>query len=330
MSAPHFVPRAIGCPNCGEAKDFIVRSQAINRLDSAMPLQAVTCGRCGLCFLNPQYPAQAYDYFYTHHYFEDMKGSYHAESMKLAQAYRESLGGIFREFSSSLEAGGLYADIGAGTGSWLDMFKDCRPDFTNHRIIVLEPSRLACDDLAARYPGLRVECNTLENNRQIAGSLTGILCSALIEHFTDPLLALLHFNELLQPGGKLLMLTPALNRAAFARGALRTFKFVHTFYYTPHTLGALALKAGFAPKKVDVIAARPGSPLWFPMLAGIYEKTAARLPQQAESLRQPSPGDTAGRAEAENLFRGLRSVFYREAMVRRARSVIKKLVIRGR
>jgi SAM-dependent methyltransferase len=330
MNIPVFAPRAICCPNCGEAKDFIVRSQAVNRLDPATPLQAVTCGKCGLCFLNPQYPPQAYDYFYSYHYFEDLKGSYHADSAKLAHAYRASLGDIFREFSSSLEADGLYADIGAGTGSWLDMFKDSRPDFTHDRIIVVEPSRLACDDLAARYPGLRVECSMLENNKLRVGSLTGILCSALIEHFTDPLLALLHFNTLLRPGGKLLMLTPALNRAAFVRGALRTFKFVHTFYYTPGTLAALAAKAGFAPKRVEVIAARLDSPLWFPVLAGIYEKTAERLPEQVESLRRPSPYDMAGREEAEHLFRGLRGAFYREAMVRRARSAIRKLIKRDR
>lgn len=331
MNTHLFHPRNIACPNCG-SNGVVARAWGSNRLEPSKPLRVVTCAGCGLCFLNPQYPPQAYEHFYTHAYFDEMGADFTEQSRALTRDYRTAVQPILSQYLRDLPQDGIFADIGAGSGTWLEIFKEIRPAHSNANIVAIEPSGTACDDLARRYPGLNIFPTTLERSCVPQGSLDAVLCSALIEHFSDPLVSLLHMNELLKPGGLLIMLTPSLEQVALRRGAERFFKFVHTFYYTGGTLNALAHKAGFSTVHSLVVPPQRDSLLWFPLLVTIHRKEKDASPADVFGLRRPAASDAENLREAEALFGKMRWAFARENACRSARRMIKtalKLVLKN-
>src|ERR1700761_5708553 len=115
MSDSRFQPRRINCPNCAWTK-FVTRAWGTNRLDPSMPLRVVTCARCGLCFLNPQYPSEAYEYFYAHAYFDEMGADYAAQSKALTLDYKIGVQPILDRYLADFPRDRVIADIGAGSG----------------------------------------------------------------------------------------------------------------------------------------------------------------------------------------------------------------------
>jgi SAM-dependent methyltransferase len=279
-------------------------------------VRAVSCAHCGLCFLNPQYPPEAYEYFYTSKYFDEMASDYAAQSAALTRDYRAAVEPILAQYLQDFPDKGIFADIGAGSGTWLEIFKSIKPHHDNRRIVAIEPSEMACEDLARRFPNLRISATTLERAVLPPASLDVILCSALIEHFNEPLLSLLHMNSFLKHDGLLIMLTPSLERSALRRGAARFFKFVHTFYYTKKTLDALARKAGFVTVQSRIVPPQKQSLLWFPLLVTVHRKVEALVPEDANYRRRPAATDLENLAEVQALFAPVSGRFAREKILR--------------
>ena len=76
-SDPRF--QIISCANCGSEKNDhinLLESEVIHpgHLNGAA-LQVVTCGQCGLVFLNPQPTRAALGQFYEREYYQDKKVS---------------------------------------------------------------------------------------------------------------------------------------------------------------------------------------------------------------------------------------------------------------
>lgn len=293
LAAP---PRKINCVNCGLA-DFELIGFAADPFDTSSLLPAAACRQCGLVGLNPQYGPEAYDHFYTEVYFERLGDDYDAARDALTEDYREKLLPFLRKFLADLPREGAFLDVGAGTGTWLALVNEAHPQIDWDRIWALDPSRVACDDLGRRFPGINVECSTVEANRLPERRFDLVLCSALIEHFTDPLVALIHLNKMTKAGGRLMMFTPSLDPEAFARGPDRVFKFVHTFYFTRETLASLAQKAGFRQVSIERLPGEESRLMWFPSLVGVYEKIADVALDDIHEIRRPSPLDGVARKQ---------------------------------
>jgi SAM-dependent methyltransferase len=138
----------------------------------------------------------------------------------------------------------------------------------------------------------------LDDSEYPDGYFDCILSSALIEHFTDPLCALLRLNQIMRSGGHLMLLTPNLDVHSFARGPANFFKFVHTFYYTQDTLTSLLHKSGFEVEHLD----NHYDPAftWYSFIVVVARKATERNPVNAKAVRKPAPADSvnAGRVLA--------------------------------
>lgn len=276
--------------------------------------------------INPQYGNDAYDYFYSHVYFDRLGSDYEAARDALTDDYRDLLLPYLRSFVGSLPGDGRLLDVGAGTGTWLALMREARPELEWRQVWALDPSRLACADLAQRFPGVEVECSTVETNGLPAEWFDLVLCSALIEHFTDPLAALFHLNRTMKRGGRLMMFTPSLDRDAFAYGVDRVFKFVHTFYFTAASLSAIAEKAGFRQVSIDRVAGDVGRLMWFPSLVGIYEKIADADIEQLESSRRPSPSDAASLEASRSVLASQRLPLLKHRVRQRFKTLMRRLL----
>ena len=315
-----FSPRSIACANCGSER-FETIAHAADTLNPGKSLTVASCLNCGLVGLNPQHTGAAYSHYYTTSYFEQLGGDYDAARDKLTEEYRQHLLPHLRKLVDDLPVSARLLDVGAGTGTWLALFRELRPDIPMAGLVALDPSRTACRDLAARFPGLIIHCTTLEENAIAPGSMDAVLCSALIEHFTDPLLALLHLNRIMSEGARLLIYTPSLDPDSLRFGPSRWFKFVHTYYYTTSSLDALASKAGFRSVYTERVAPQPQGILWFPAIVALYEKERALDPSMLEQVRRPGTDDVSVRRATEDALgpiRGRLRVHRWRQFVRRA------------
>jgi SAM-dependent methyltransferase len=132
-------------------------------------------------------------------------------------------------------------DIGAGYGHWLSMFP------ASNDVLGIDSSQQAVDR-AKQWFGidiLNLDFLEADLEKDSFDLITGL---AVIEHFLDPLEALVVFNGLLKKGGFLYLHTPDIFGLVLRSGISKCFKIVHTFYFSLETLSSLLLKAGFKVK----------------------------------------------------------------------------------
>lgn len=248
-SDPRF--QIISCANCGSEKNDhinLLESEVIHpgHLNGAA-LQVVTCGQCGLVFLNPQPTRAALGQFYEREYYQDKKVSVTTQNQQ-TQWQKEML---FTWLSAQLPPINNWRilDIGCGYGEWLRHF-----DHSN-RASGIELSKQAAEAATKQF-GFEVRQCAFEDNGFPEGQFDLVTGLAIIEHFTDPLAALVEVNRLLKPGGYLYLRTPDVLGPVTRGGIRRYFKLVHTYYYSAATLESLCRKAG-----LDVIATRRRPPV---------------------------------------------------------------------
>jgi MinD superfamily P-loop ATPase len=134
-----FVPTHIACPGCGNAHDFERLLKVVNAYQALRPLRITVCRGCGLCFINPQYPAAAYSDYYQHRYYRENRNVPIEQIHAATRNHREAFFRYFERFAQTLPSGGRYLDAGAGTGQWLNFLFDARPLATEGEVHVLEP-----------------------------------------------------------------------------------------------------------------------------------------------------------------------------------------------
>jgi SAM-dependent methyltransferase len=214
------------------------------------PLTVVVCTVCGLVFLNPQPTPEALDQFYSQEYYSKSPTITDAKSLTQEKIWQwdflfnwlvDNLLGEIKDWD--------ILDIGAGYGTWLQWFDK------SNRVAGIESSQQACK-VAVSIFGLKVyESDFLTNDLPAEGYdlVSGL---AIIEHFNDPLAALVEMNRLLKTGGSLYLQTPDVHGMVLRQGIARYYKVVHTYYYSLVTLSSLLAKAGF-----EIAASRRRSPL---------------------------------------------------------------------
>ncbi|MFM8469741.1 MAG: class I SAM-dependent methyltransferase [Limisphaerales bacterium] len=237
----------VACVNCGSesaAHETLIQTQVVHRGHlQGRPLRVALCPRCGLTFLNPQPTPAALGRFYEHEYYTADKPVDPAKRLQEMDWQRTLLLPWLLAQLPPVR-GWTVLDIGCGYGEWLRHF-----DRSNRRLGI-EQSQVAAQVANERF-GVEVrQCDFMANDCQPESFdlVTGL---AIIEHFNDPLAALVEMNRLAKPGGHLYLQTPDVHALAVRKGIERYFKLVHTYYYTPGTLTSLLHKAG-----VEVLAVR--------------------------------------------------------------------------
>lgn len=96
-------------------------------------------------------------------------------------------------------------DAGAGVGTFTDVVADGR------EVVALEPDAEHAAALRARFadrPNIRV-VESEASSAAVGGPVDSILCFNVLEHIADDGRALQSFAQVLEPGGRLLLLVPA-------------------------------------------------------------------------------------------------------------------------
>lgn len=229
------------CVNCGlsaaEQRELVRTRVAHRGRFHGQPLRIVVCPRCGLVFQNPRPSAEQLNLFYTHDYYRDRSRRKHGtradEKLVHKQLQRAWLA---RELGSIVDRD--VVDVGSGYGQWLRLFSDA------NRVLGIESSEQAIAHARDWY-GIETrnaEFLSSELEPRSCDLVTGL---AIIEHFLDPLEALVAANRILRPGGHLYLQTPDIFGLVLRAGTPKYFKIVHTYYFSQATLASLLRKAGF-------------------------------------------------------------------------------------
>jgi SAM-dependent methyltransferase len=151
------------------------------------------------------------------------------------------LGNCFLFYLPYQGVGRKLLEVGCGTGDDLDWARR-----NGWEVSGLELNQSAVEFATKR--GLDVQCSTFENAALSANSLDCIIMSQVLEHLYSPRLALLRCNQLLRPGGLLLVAVPKFD--SWPRHATGNFwhglQFpVHLHHFNQPVLERMITNAGF-------------------------------------------------------------------------------------
>jgi SAM-dependent methyltransferase len=243
---------SVDCVNCGatSSQDDVLTTTRVKHRGSFFgePLTIVVCRECGLVFQNPQPTTTTLGYFYEREYYAGKttvtKRQQSETKALLMQPMYAWLCEWLPEFSSW-----DVADIGSGYGNWLNLFER-----SNHRIGI-ESSTQAAACAKEWYEIDTLNVDFMSSDLE-PGSFDLVTALAMIEHFLDPLAALVGMNRLLRDDGFVFLYTPDVAGMVLRLGVAKYFKLVHTYYFSQETLESLLGKAGF-----ELVAARRTPPL---------------------------------------------------------------------
>ena len=191
------------------------------------------CLSCGLIFQDPSFSEDELEKAYLNGG-EDER--YFGEFKQRKNLFRRSLDQI----EKYKKVRGKLLDVGSGAGLFVWVAKESGWEASG-----LEPSSWAVNK-AKRHFGVKVERGLFENFKAEPESFEMITMWDVLEHFINPLEALLKARELLRKDG-LLALTTINIESWFSRllGVHWPWLIrVHLWYFTPETLTRLLEKAG--------------------------------------------------------------------------------------
>jgi len=249
MTSPLTKYTLIPCVNCGSPPEdhepFINTVVSHHGHMYGDPLEIVLCSKCGLVFLNPQPTRDALDEFYREEYYQKTPTTIDVDALISNKKWQRDF--LFtwlkKQISVDIRDWDIL-DIGSGYGVWLQWFDK------SNRMSGIDSSKQA-SKVARDLFGINAYQSDFLANDLMDEQYDLITGLAIIEHFNDPLEALIELNRLLKKNGYLYLQTPDIHGMVLRQGYSRYFKVVHTYYYSLHTLTSLLEKAGF-----EVIASR--------------------------------------------------------------------------
>lgn len=268
------------CHLCGEDLDRAHVVGTTSRYERES--RRVCCRRCGLVQVCPQPTEEELLAYYRDGYRRDYLADTHititdgngrrTASPDQPEEYERALtrkAELEVESVSrlGLPAGASVLEVGCGEGRTLRELM--RAGY--------EPAGMDPDGTAVeKARGLAADCDVYEAHwSEVRGgrldNFDAVVCFHVLEHVVDPLGFLMWCRGRLQPGGKVLCEVPNVDKP---NGPLQEnhWQWVHLYDFSPHTLGALAQRAGLAEVRtvphggaVTLIASSPkpyyGEPL---------------------------------------------------------------------
>jgi SAM-dependent methyltransferase len=307
------------CPVCHSPHATVLHDRLKDYVFSAAGghWRLVSCGGCGVAYLNPRpSPAtigRAYATYYTHGGTTPPRGARLGVKAwlrrALANGYRDAiygtrlrptlgpLGALVAQLSPSFrnaienESPGLVGvrpkrlgqskvlDVGCGNGLSLLRARDA-----GWHAIGVEPDPDAVATASAR--GMEVIAPRIDDvPASFNGSFERILLSHVIEHVHDPLAMLRHCHRLLEPGGTLWMETPNLSsfgHASFGADWRGLEPPRHLVLFRPDSLEALLKEAGF-----DRIRHSRPREVWVYLFHHSIETQRKRVAEESTAVAAP-------------------------------------------
>ncbi len=202
------------------------------------------CAGCGLLLQDPQPTLAALHAAYPDDYRPHVSGSASGGGGALGWLKGIQSRLMVRRYARWLPAdrGESIVDLGCGSGRFLLALHQA--GYRNLIGVDRNPR------LAAGFEGLpiRFVAQELEPDLRLEGRYRTIVMNYVLEHFLDPLRVLARCRESLEPGGRILILTPNVNSWAhrvFGRTWSGLHAPRHTHLFTPRTLELAAKKLGF-------------------------------------------------------------------------------------
>jgi SAM-dependent methyltransferase len=160
-----------------------------------------------------------------------------SNALNPAQAYRREL--ILDRLALGAAPGpARVLEIGSGQGELSREIRDRHPDV---ELTGIDLSPTGLEVARRKVPGARfLEQDLMDPPRpEIAGWATHAICSEVLEHVADPVIALANVRGALAPGGRLIVTVPAGPMSAFDK------HIGHLRHFTPASLGEALQAAGF-------------------------------------------------------------------------------------
>lgn len=221
------IAKLYDCPNCKGRSKVCARFSEGN-------VFVLKCRQCQLGYLRPEVDDLTIRNIYS-------SGDYFSEGGSGYEDYEgqeTSLRLTFRKLLKSMErqkvVGGSLFEIGCGFGYFLD---EAREFFLNVSGTEMDPIALK----RSQSQGVEVKLSSLEDLSDL--EQFDVVCMIqVIEHISDPAVAIQKMKSLIKPGGALLLVTPDFNSPL--RMVLRrrwpSYKIPeHVFYFNKHSLSKI-------------------------------------------------------------------------------------------
>ncbi len=223
--------------------------------EEAPPYRVVECG-CGLVFVTPQPDQETLAAAYDRDYYE----AWRAQARQRERLWRRRLATV----EGLAGAPGELLDVGCGTGEFLRLAQTRGWEVTG-----TEFSPYAAKVVGAH--GLTVVKGEIWEAGFPAGAFDVVTCWHVIEHAADPRRVIEEIHRVLRPGGWLALATPNLEDHIFRTAYVLARRHrpplfepdereLHLFYFSPRTLRALVVSAGF--EVVEVGFDRGAAAVW--------------------------------------------------------------------
>ena len=251
----------ISCNLCGQSKERIIATQNSYKM--------VECINCGFIYLNPRPNEEVLNQLYQTYHSRNSDGA-SSWALLMNKIYKETAHCIRKRFPDP----GKLLDIGCGYGHFLNLMKNYGWDTFG-----LEPSTPAT--AYARTLKLKVSCETLENTSHNSNSFNVITMFYVLEHLSDPVTALLKVNNILKPGGLLVLRVPhttpivKLLSSVGIKNNLYDIPF-HLSDFSPKTIQSVLEKTGF--EAIHTFPGKSTNPKkYLERFASIFFGTSARV-----------------------------------------------------
>lgn len=245
----------------------------------------VRCNQCSLVYVNPRPDKEEIRRYYPPETWPRARGNIDLASATISgRPWQE----IMKQRSAQLlkyVKKGRILDIGCGDGLFLKYFKNCG----------LEVHGIDFGKTASNYArdilGLDVFTGSLEEAKYQSGSFDAVSLYAVLEHLPDPLQILREINRILKPGGILFISVPnfnSLESRIFRERWVAIKAPAHLYHFTPATLRAFLLKAGFAIVEIKYISSEGRSTMGYSESIRYFLQDYSLYPPKQLSLGIPS------------------------------------------
>lgn len=198
------------CPVCGQRQYETLYPVDLSYAESVSGLHitgelphVASCSACQHQFIQPGPTIEFIHAFYRSYMGEAKHGFYNARANeKIPPDFRSRYLGLIEIMKTLSPGADKLLDVGAGLGMFLRLAKDCGMNVQG-----IEPNSDAAQVLTEKY-GIPVENCLLEESVGLSDGLDFITMWDLLEHLTDPVVALKKTHSLLKDNGILVVEIP--------------------------------------------------------------------------------------------------------------------------
>jgi SAM-dependent methyltransferase len=222
------------CPICGSCNH--IQFAVIDHRN------LVACRECSLVFAN-SFDEEELVKCYSQNYYSS---PHDPRIQAWIDRNRPTWAGVVADISRAKSPVANLLDIGAGTGGFLEVFRQYSPAT---KLYAIESSPAARQNLVERFPSLVFCGETAEGITAAAGQFECVTLLQCLEHVYDPLRVCSGIYRVLNPGGVLLITVP--NRYSYKVLLKKTAEAncfgnkTHLQFFSLRTLRRLLAEAGF-------------------------------------------------------------------------------------